>query len=143
MAGQSARGDVARDARLERLLAAQAAYFVATGIWPLLHRRSFEAVTGPKADYWLVQTVGVLVTVLGASIGRGLRRGDPAPETRLAAVAAALGLAGIDVLHVSRRRISVVYLADAALELFFAASLLREHLRRRARATERVHVFTG
>src|SRR5438067_11801258 len=44
---------------------AQGAYFVATGIWPLLHMPSFEAVTGPKVDKWLVRTVGVLVSVVG------------------------------------------------------------------------------
>jgi len=27
--------------------------------------RSFEAITGPKADKWVVRTVAVLVTVIG------------------------------------------------------------------------------
>jgi hypothetical protein len=43
----------------------QAAYYLMTGLWPLFHRRSFEAVTGPKTDYWLVRTVGVLVAAIG------------------------------------------------------------------------------
>src|SRR4051794_4563558 len=34
-----------------------------TGLWAPLHRRSFEAVTGPKVDYWLVNSVaGLLIT---------------------------------------------------------------------------------
>ncbi len=35
------------------------AFYVATGIWPVLSRRSFEAVTGPKREDWLVKTFGV------------------------------------------------------------------------------------
>ena len=42
----------------------QGAYFLATGIWPLLHLASFMRVTGPKTDRWLVKTVGALVAVL-------------------------------------------------------------------------------
>ena len=41
----------------------QAGYFVVTGVWPIVHMRSFLAVTGPKTDLWLVKTIGVLVTV--------------------------------------------------------------------------------
>lgn len=39
----------------------QGIYYVASGLWPLLHMRSFEAVTGPKRDKWLVNTVGALI----------------------------------------------------------------------------------
>jgi hypothetical protein len=113
------------DRQFERVLAAQAAYFVTTGTWPLLHRRSFERVTGPKADYWLVQTVGLLVLSIGASLAYGVRRGDPAPELRFAALTAAVALAGIDIVHVARRHISPVYLADAVVELGIVAASLR------------------
>ena len=41
-----------------RSIGIQAAYYTLTGIWPIVHRRSFEAVTGRKTDYWLVQMVG-------------------------------------------------------------------------------------
>ncbi len=32
---------------------AQAVLYVATGVWPLVHMRSFEAVTGRKRERWL------------------------------------------------------------------------------------------
>jgi hypothetical protein len=48
------------DAR--ELAVTQGVYYVATGIWPLLDIESFERITGPKADRWLVKTVGALVT---------------------------------------------------------------------------------
>jgi hypothetical protein len=95
---------------------------VATGVWPLLHRRSFETVTGPKVDWWLVQTVGVLVSVVGATLlAAGMRR-RVAPELRALGIGCALGLAAIDVVHVSRGRIARVYLLDAAAEAALATS---------------------
>jgi hypothetical protein len=47
-----------------RLIAFQAAYYLATGLWPLVHLPSFEAVTGPKTDDWLVHMVGLLAAVV-------------------------------------------------------------------------------
>jgi hypothetical protein len=58
----------------------QGAYFLVTGIWPLLSRRSFERVTGPKADFWLAQTVGVLVVTIGAVLLVAERRQRVKPE---------------------------------------------------------------
>lgn len=49
-----------------RLLAGgHGAFMLATGMWPLLSIKSFQAVTGPKEDLWLVKTVGCLLTVAG------------------------------------------------------------------------------
>ncbi len=50
---------------LTALALLQGVFYVLTGIWPLLSIRTFERVTGPKVDRWLVKTVGVLVTVIG------------------------------------------------------------------------------
>jgi hypothetical protein len=100
---------------------AQAAYYAITGVWPLVHRRSFEAVTGPKHDYWLVETVGALVTSTGLALASGARRGRTTTEIRLLGVASALTLAAVDIRHVASGRIRPVYLADAAIELILAA----------------------
>lgn len=95
----------------------QAAFYVGTGIWPLLHRRSFERVTGPKTDFWLAQTVGLTVTAIGVGLAHAVsrRRGVP-PELRTVAAASAAGLALVDIIFVGRGRISKIYLADAAAE---------------------------
>ena len=47
----------------------QAAYFLVSGLWPIVSRPTFEAVTGPKTDYWLVRTVGGLACVIGTTLG--------------------------------------------------------------------------
>jgi hypothetical protein len=87
-------------------------------------------VTGPKADFWLVQTVGVLVRAIGGGIALALRRPAQSLELRVVAALAAAGLAAVDIYFVSRRRIRPVYLADAAIELLFAPPLLRKSLER-------------
>jgi hypothetical protein len=95
----------------------QGAYFLLTGIWPILHRPSFEAVTGPKTDFWLVRTVGSLIAVIGAVLVlTGLRDKSTAETVTLGAGSAAALLA-VDVNYVARGRISPVYLLDAALEV--------------------------
>jgi len=107
------------------LAAGQGAFYVATGAWPLVHMPSFEAVTGPKLERWLVRTVGVLVATIGATLALGARRGPIAPELRLLAGASAAGLAAIDGWYAGRRRrISPVYLVDAAVELGLAGAWL-------------------
>ena len=50
---------------LLKLALLQGIFYVATGVWPLIDIVSFQVVTGPKTDLWLVKTVGVLVTVIG------------------------------------------------------------------------------
>jgi hypothetical protein len=108
-----------------QLAASQGLYFTTTGIWPLLHLRSFEAVTGPKVDKWLVKTVGVLIAAIGCSLlSAGIRK-RVAPETRLLGMSSAAALAGIDVLYAGRGRIRRIYLLDAVAELGLIALWLR------------------
>ena len=96
---------------------AQGAYFALTGVWPLVSLRSFEAITGPKVDAWLVKTVGVLVGVVGAVLLLSGVRGDAPVEVIVLGAGSALALAGIDAWYVGRRVIPPIYLLDAALEL--------------------------
>ena len=107
------------------MAAAQAAYFVATGIAPFVSRRAFEAVTGPKREWWLVQTTGGLVTAVGGGLALAARSGRVTPELALVAAGSAAALAAIDVVAVAGRRISPVYLADAAIEAAFLAGWAR------------------
>jgi hypothetical protein len=74
-----------------KLVRIQGGYYLLTGIWSLVHRRSFEAITGPKHEYWLVQSVdlrhglpgnisrvyaldGVLQLILAAAAAKPLLR---------------------------------------------------------------------
>jgi hypothetical protein len=109
----------------------QGAYFIATGLWPIVHMRSFEAVTGPKFDRWLVKTTGGLIAAVGAALlaGASDRRRTRALPVLGAGSAAALAVA--DMVYVSRNRIPPVYLLDAAVELGLVAGWLSRRTRRR------------
>lgn len=94
----------------------QGAFWIVSGVWPILHMRSFEAVTGPKVDRWLVKTVGGLISSIGGVLLMDGLDGRAGKSTRRLAVASAAVLTGIDVWYASRGRISKVYLLDAAVE---------------------------
>lgn len=107
--------------RLARLLAlGQGTFYLLTGLWPIFHLPSFEAVTGPKTDDWLVRTVGILVAAIGAVLLLAWRRRRVEPEIGLLAAGSALGLAGIDLVYALAGVISPIYLADAVVELLIA-----------------------
>jgi hypothetical protein len=102
--------------KLSQLAFVQGAYFALTGLWGLFHYRSFQAVTGPKVDVWLVKTVSVLVTAIGAALILDRRRAD-SPGIVSMAMGSAFGLAGVDVYYAAKGRISKIYLLDALAEL--------------------------
>jgi hypothetical protein len=103
--------------------AVQAAYFLGSGIWPLVHRTSFERVTGRKHDFWLVQTVGGLAAATGGSLAVAAARGRREPETTVLALANGLVFLVADVR--AARGYSRIYLADAVLQLLFASTWVR------------------
>ena len=113
------------EVRTSRTAQVQGAYFLATGLWPLLDRRSFERVTGPKADFWLAQTVGALVGVVGGVLLLAEKRNRITRELELLGMGSAASLGLVDIVFSLRGRISKVYLLDAALEAALVAGWLR------------------
>src|SRR5688572_28129121 len=110
--------DVSHEFKPRDLLSvAQGAFYFGTGLWPLFNIESFQKVTGPKRDLWLVKTVGTLISIGGGvMLLAGLRR-RTSPETTALAVGSALGLSAIDINYASKKTISKVYLLDAVVEL--------------------------
>jgi hypothetical protein len=105
-------------------------FYLVTGAWPLLHIRSFEWVTGPKTDRWLVKTVGALIAATGATLLLAARRDRVTPEVAVLAAGNAAALATIDVVYVAKRRIRPVYLLDAVAESILVAGWVRAMARR-------------
>lgn len=70
--------------------------------------------------------VGLLAATIGASIAAGTAEEEISSETRLLAVCSAASFALIDVVYACKGRIGKIYLADAAVELAFIFSLMRE-----------------
>lgn len=108
------------------ILTVQGAYYVTTGVLPFVSRRAFEAVTGPKLEWWLVQTVGGLVTVVGAALLSGAGQRRVTPELLGVAAGSAASLAAVDVVYVAKRRIAPTYLVDAAVQLALLSALTRD-----------------
>ena len=107
---------------IRKSLLAQGAYYLGTGVAPFVSRRAFEAVTGRKKEWWLVETVGVFVTAVGSGIAAAAARDRVTPEITAIAATCAGGLAAIDIVYVARGRISPAYLADAATQLALLAA---------------------
>jgi energy-converting hydrogenase Eha subunit E len=115
--------------RLRRwLLGFQAGYYVLTGVWPLIHLPSFEAVTGPKTDDWLVHMVGLLAAAIGVPLGMAaMRDRSRVREVVVLAVTSALAFAAIDLWYGITGRISPIYLADAVVQLGLITGLALTH----------------
>lgn len=109
------------DRRRAGLALGQGVFYLATGLWPILSLGTFERVTGPKTDRWLVKTVAVLVSVIGMVLLVAGRRRRVSDEVVLLAVGSAAGLASIDSIYSLRGRIAMVYLLDALAELVLIA----------------------
>jgi hypothetical protein len=101
----------------------QAAYYVTTGIWPLVSMRTFTAVTGPKTDLWLVKMVASLIVVNGASLAIAARERAPSRVALVLACGSAIAFTAIDAVYAARRTIRPIYLADAVVELGLLAAL--------------------
>jgi hypothetical protein len=101
--------------RRRHVALAQGLYYGATGVWPLLSRRTFEAVTGPKDDWWLVETLSLTLLPVGAALATAGARDRVTPEIALLGAGAAWMLGGTDVAVATRRHGRWSYLLDAAI----------------------------
>jgi len=107
----------------------QGAYFLVTGLWPLVSVDTFQMVTGQKTDHrgtehgdhWLVITVGVLVIAIAAPLHLAAWQRVLHSPTVVLAIASAIGLTAIDVIYVCRGAIPPIYLLDAGIEVLVLA----------------------
>jgi hypothetical protein len=98
-----------------RMAKVHGAVNIVGGAWPLLHRRSFEAVFGPKSDRWLMYTVAGLLTSVGYTQLSASTPEDVVHARRVGVLTASTLLV-IDVVYVPRGVIRKTYLLDAAAE---------------------------
>jgi hypothetical protein len=94
----------------------QGAYYVVTGLWAIVHIESFQKITGPKTDIWLVKTVGLLLAVIGTGLLLAAYRQQFDPALMVVAMGSAASLLAVELVYVAKRTISRVYLLDAAIE---------------------------
>ncbi|WP_206206259.1 hypothetical protein [Thermobispora bispora] len=113
--------------RTERadLARAQGFFNLVGGLWPIVHRRSFEKVFGPKTDTWLELTVAGLLAAVGWSQLRAASSPESVRHARRIGIATAATLLAIDLIYVTRGRIRPTYLADAIAEAWWIKAWLR------------------
>lgn len=108
----------------------QGVYYIATGLWPLLSMPSFESVSGPKTDEWLVRTVGLLVLIVGLVLMSAAIWRDLNAPARILGIGSAAGLAWIDFFYAMRGVIWLVYMLDgvgeAGLVILWVIALMRD-----------------
>lgn len=92
-------------------------YYLISGVWPLLNIESFQLVTGPKTDLWLVKTVGVLLMVTGFVLALAAYRRRVSLEIVVLAIGNAFALTMVELVYWSDGTISAVYLLDAVIEV--------------------------
>lgn len=103
--------------RIERthVAAAQGALFIVSGLWPVVHLKSFEAATGPKREGWLVKALGLVLASVGAGLALAATRRRVSDEAALVGALSSTALAAIDLRYAGTHRISRVYFVDALL----------------------------
>ena len=116
---------------LRTIALVQGLYYGLTGLWAVLDIQSFQLVTGPKADLWLVKTVGLLVLVVGIVLVTAGLRQRLALETVLLGSGCCLVLAWVSAWYALKGVIAPIYLLDALLELLLAFFWVRGWLVRK------------
>jgi hypothetical protein len=117
------------------VLVIQGLYYVAFGAWPLIHMRSFLAVTGRKGkydnldtgdskDHWLIVTVSLFLVAVGGTLLASIVLGEVARVIFILSSLVASSLAFVDIFYVYRGVIARIYLLDAAMELLFIISVV-------------------
>ncbi|MCC9135918.1 hypothetical protein ACFSKU_15725 [Pontibacter silvestris] len=82
---------------------------------------SFLWVTGPKEDLWLVRTVGLLITVIGAVLLFAGIKKRVTPEVKILGIGGAAAMALIDFYYALNDVIWDVYMLDGSAELIIIA----------------------
>ncbi len=107
----------------------QGGYYFLSGLWPLFSIVSFQSVTGPKTDLWLVRTVALLLMVIGTALFTAGIRWRVTLEIFLLGTGSAAALAMIEIVYVINGQISPIYLLDSLLEIAIVAWWLSLYVR--------------
>lgn len=113
------------------ILVLQGVFYALTGLWSLVSIGSFQKVTGPKTDTWLVKMVGALVLVSGVIMTVSGWKRRNVPEVDALAAGSALALMAVDWNYVAKGRISPVYLLDFIAEGALLGGVVSRWLGRR------------
>jgi hypothetical protein len=101
---------------LQITLFIQSIYYILTGLWPIIHIKSFMSITGPKMEQWLVKTVGWLILVIAITLFSAFYMLQFTLSVMVLGMASTIIFIGIDVYYYQKGIISKIYLMDAGIE---------------------------
>ncbi len=111
------------------VLYAHALYLLIGGAWPLLSLPTFEEVTGPKSDHFLVRTVA-LILVLVASILFAQRKSPVERSAVFMAMGVSFILGSVAWISAAGGWVWKIYFIDGGIHLLFACAWVYLLLRR-------------
>jgi len=113
-----------RDRWRRWLLAGQGAYYVLTGLWPLVHFSSFATVMTLHINPFQAQAFGAVIAVLGGSLMDAARREPPGPFPTLLGAAVASAIALVSLWWLPRVSGTSLLWIDLVLEVAIAGGLI-------------------
>lgn len=105
---------------LDWVVAVQGSYYLLTGVWPIVHLESFEAVTGPKDSIFLLHMVSALIIIVAITLLVSLRN-EKTVSILFLAVGTPLSFMSIELFY--RAQIRWVYFIDFAIEAIILAAI--------------------
>jgi hypothetical protein len=103
------------------LVLAHGAYLLVGGLWPLLHMTSFEEVTGPKEEDWLVRSVAGMLVVTGVVLLAQVRKQRVEVSAVAVAMGASLTLGAVGIITAAEGVIDPIYIGDGTVHIVFVA----------------------
>lgn len=129
-----------RDRWRRLLLAVQGGYYVLSGLWPLVHFRSYADAVALRVNPFQAQAFGAVIIVVGGTLIEATRKEPPGPFPTMLGAATAGALTLISLWWLPRLgTISILWL-DVLVEVAFAVLLVLLYPRAqagRARTTTR------
>jgi hypothetical protein len=129
-----------RDRWRRWLLSGQGAYYVLTGVWPLVHFPSFADAVALRINPFQAQSFAAVIIVVGGSLIEAARREPPGPFPTMLGAATAAAIALISLWWLPRLGTASILWIDVLVEVAFAVFLVLLYPRAqadRARTTTR------
>ncbi len=113
-----------RDRWRRWVMLAQGAYYVITGLWPLVHFPSFAEVVGQQINPFQAQAFGAVIIVVGAALIEAARREPPGAYPTMLGTAVASAIAIVSLFWLPRSATSSGLWLDFIVEVAIAAALI-------------------
>jgi hypothetical protein len=97
----------------------QGALYIASGLWALVAKSSYQEIHELKSDFWILTTHGVWLLLVGGVLAIAGYRRQKSLEVRLLAFGAALGLLATDLASAATVGVAQIYYTDMMIELVF------------------------